>query len=147
MVLLEKGLAEEFAFRRKRGGHLFSKMRLLAAQWDVYLTDNLWLRNAAPANATAQQVEAGLAAIPGVTLLHPVVANDLFPNLPETVVEGLKHDGFRFYDRGDGTIYLARAFNTRATDVNAFKPPLSATPTRATPSSPEKPLIGQADFR
>ena len=86
MVLFEKGLAKEFAFRRKRGGHLFSKMRLLAARWDAYLTDNLWLRNAAPANAMAQQVAAGLAAIPGVTLLHQVVATELLPNLREILV-------------------------------------------------------------
>ena len=68
LVLFEKGLAEEFAFRRKRGGLLFSKLRLLAAQWGAYLTDNLWLSNAAHANAMAKQMAAGLAAIPGVTL-------------------------------------------------------------------------------
>jgi len=120
VVLFEKGLAEEFAFRRKRGGHLFSKMRLLAAQWDAYLTDDLWLRNATHANAMAQQMAAGLAAIPGVTLSHPVVANELFPNLPEMVVNGLKRDGFRFYEGGGGTIRLVCAFNTRAADVDAF---------------------------
>ena len=120
VVLFEKGLAEEFAFRRKRGGHLFSKMRLLAAQWDAYLTDNLWLTNVAYANAMAQRMAAGLAAIPGVTLPHPVVANELFPNLPEMVVEGLKRDGFRFYDRGRGTTRLVFAFNTRTADVEPF---------------------------
>ena len=36
------------------------------------------------------------------------------------VVEGLKHDGFRFYDRGGGTIRLVCAFNTRAADLDAF---------------------------
>ena len=36
------------------------------------------------------------------------------------VVEGLKHDGFRFYDRGGATISLVCTFNTRATDVDAF---------------------------
>ena len=56
VVLFEKRLAEEFVFRRKPGGHLFSKIRLLAAQWDAYLTEDLWLSNATHANSMAQQM-------------------------------------------------------------------------------------------
>ena len=43
-----------------------------------------------------------------------------FPDLPERIVEGLKRDGFRFYDHGGGTIRLVCAFNSRAIDVDAF---------------------------
>ncbi|WP_373744640.1 threonine aldolase family protein, partial [Achromobacter insuavis] len=53
IVLFEPGRATELAYRRKRGGHLFSKMRLLSAQMEAYLADDLWLANARQANAMA----------------------------------------------------------------------------------------------
>ena len=40
VVLFDPSLAEQFALRRKRGGHLFSKMRFLAAQMEAYLADD-----------------------------------------------------------------------------------------------------------
>ncbi|MDH3793082.1 MAG: beta-eliminating lyase-related protein, partial [Rhodospirillales bacterium] len=41
VVLFKPELARTFAYRRKRGGHLFSKMRFLSAQLDAYLADDL----------------------------------------------------------------------------------------------------------
>jgi len=120
VVLFDKGLAEEFAFRRKRGGHLFSKMRLLSAQWDAYLNDDLWLKNARHANAMAARLGEGLAGVPGVTLPNPVAANELFPALPRPVIDGLKADGFGFYEFPGDTIRLVCAYNTKAEDVDAF---------------------------
>ena len=55
----------EFEFRRKRGGHLFSKMRLLSSQLDAYFTDGLWLDNARHANAMARRLVAGPDAAQG----------------------------------------------------------------------------------
>src|SRR6185503_7941212 len=36
VVFFDTELAREFEFRRKRGGHLLSKMRLLSSQLDAY---------------------------------------------------------------------------------------------------------------
>ena len=38
-----KDLAKTFAYRRKRSGNLFSKMRYLSSQLEAYITDDLWL--------------------------------------------------------------------------------------------------------
>ncbi|MFQ5765784.1 MAG: threonine aldolase family protein, partial [Rhodospirillales bacterium] len=121
VVLFDSDLARDFAFRRKRGGHLFSKMRLLAAQWTAYLTGELWLRNAGHANAMAARLAAGLKAIDGAELTHPVEANILFPRLPRPVIEGLKAEGFKFYERGgDDVVRLVCAFSTTEQDVDAL---------------------------
>lgn len=127
VVIFKPGLAEEFGYRRKRGGHLFSKGRFLAAQLEGYLTEDLWLRNAAHANALAARLGEGLSALPGVTLHYPVEANMLFLRLPQAVVEGLKTAGFMFYDwstaaTGPGfrEIRLVTAFNSTGEDVEAF---------------------------
>ena len=115
--------AGELAYRRKRGGHLLSKMRFVSAQFEAYLTDDLWLANARHANAMAAHMAEGLAALPGVALTHPVEANELFPSMPAAMREGLREDGFYFYDwpdAGPDGVRLICAFDTAREDVDAF---------------------------
>jgi threonine aldolase len=115
--------AAEMGFRRKRAAHLFSKMRFLSAQLEVYLADDLWLANARHANAMAARLAEGLVALPGVHLTHPVEANELFPAIPTAIREGLRKDGFEFYDwpdAGPDGVRLICAFESREEDVDAF---------------------------
>ena len=123
VVVFDPGRAEELGYRRKRGGHLFSKMRFLSAQLEAYLADDLWLRNARHANAMATALAEGLAELPGVELNHPVEANEVFVRLPEPMIEGLFARGFQFYRWGPETDREARlvtAFNTDPAHVEAF---------------------------
>lgn len=128
IVLFEPGRATELAYRRKRGGHLFSKMRLLSAQMEAYLADDLWLRNARQANAMAARLAAGMAGLPGVELQGPAEANILFCRLPAAAIDGLLAQGFRFYhDRwGPGVARLVTSFSTREADVDHFLAALRA---------------------
>ncbi len=123
VVFFDPKKAEEFAFRRKRGGHLFSKMRFLSAQLEAYLAGDLWLRNARHANRMAARLAEGLKALPGAELRHPVEANELFVELPDPVIRGLQADGFQFY-RWDNeesvVIRLVTAFDTTPDAVEAF---------------------------
>ena len=123
VVIFDKALAAEFAFRRKRGGHLFSKMRFLAAQLDAYLEGGLWLKNARHANAMAQRLAEGLGRIKGARLAHPVEANEVFVDLPEHAIRGLQGDGFQFHrwlGEDQTLLRLVTAFDTREADVAAF---------------------------
>jgi threonine aldolase len=123
VVIFDKALAAEFAFRRKRAGHLFSKMRFLSAQLDAYLEGGLWLRNAGHANAMANSLAEGLTRIPGAKLAHPVEANEVFVDLPEHAIRGLQADGFQFYrwlGEDQTLLRLVTAFDTKEADVAAF---------------------------
>jgi threonine aldolase len=123
VVFFDRARAEDFAFRRKRAGHLFSKMRFLSAQLDAYLADELWLRNARAANAMAARLGAGLAKLRGVRLRHPVEANEVFVELPDAAIRGLAAEGFGFYRWMDETslcLRLVTAFDTEASDVDRF---------------------------
>jgi len=122
IVLFDTALAEEMAFRRKRGGHLFSKMRVLSAQIDAYLSDDLWLKNARHANGMAQQLSAGLSAIEGIELMGETEANIIFCRMPESVIEGLQAAGFQFYANrwGPGVVRLVTSFATSKREVDAF---------------------------
>jgi threonine aldolase len=121
VVLFDKGLAQEFAFRRKRGGHLFSKMRFLSAQLEAYLEGDLWLANARHANAMAKRLADGLERLPGARLEHRVEANEIFVRLPEPAIQGLEREGFLFY-RWDGAqlLRLVTAWDTATEAVDRF---------------------------
>lgn len=97
VVFFDPARAGSFEYRRKRAAHLWSKQRFLSAQLVACLEDDLWRRHARHANAQATTLAVGLAAIPGIRLLHPVEANEIFAALPEAVVATLEAAGFGFY--------------------------------------------------
>jgi threonine aldolase len=121
VIFFDRGLAERFGFQRKRGGHLFSKMRFVSAQLEALFKDGLWLRHAAHSNELARRLAEGVARIPGVEILDPVEANLFYVRMPESMLAGLEADGFKFYrEGGPGTIRLVTAFNTEPARVDAF---------------------------
>jgi threonine aldolase len=122
IVVFDPARVADLAYRRKRGGHLFSKMRFLSVQLEAYLADGLWLRNARHANAMAARLAEGLGATPGAKLIFPVQANEIFIALPEPVIAALEAGGVGFYrwgGPGAGSLRLVTAFNTRVEDVDA----------------------------
>jgi threonine aldolase len=125
VIFFDPARAGDFGFRRKRGGHLFSKMRFLSAQLDAYLADDLWLTNARHANAMAARLGAGLAAInrEGLRLLYPVEANEIFIELPEPVIKALEAEGIHFYRWGGpdaACLRLVTSFQTSEAEVTGF---------------------------
>jgi threonine aldolase len=118
--------------RRKRGGHLVSKHRFVAAQIEAYLADDLWLRLARHANAMADRLAAGLAAA-GFAPVWPVEANEVFVALPSRTDERLKAAGASYYPwttdaLPNGTVLpldvvlvrLVTSFATTADEVDRF---------------------------
>ncbi|WP_435607082.1 threonine aldolase family protein [Streptomyces ardesiacus] len=122
IVVFDRSLTPELSFRAKRAGQLTSKMRFQSAQLDAYLTDGLWLRNAAHANTMAARLGNGLKALPGADLLHAVEANILFCRLPQPVIDRLLAEGFTFYhDRWEpGVCRFVTSFSTTEQDVDTL---------------------------
>jgi threonine aldolase len=120
IVLFNPTLATEMSYRRKRSGHLLSKMRFISAQIDAYLTDDLWLRNARQANTAAQRLARGLAGLRGVEVMAGAEANILFCKLDSAIIEALLKAGFGFYhDRwGPNIVRFVTSFATTAEDVD-----------------------------
>ncbi|MGH6693908.1 threonine aldolase family protein [Sphingopyxis sp.] len=98
---------------KKRGGHLLSKGRFVAAQIRAMLANDLWLANARAANAGA----AKLAAACGGRLMHPVEANELFVRLTAEEAAKLRGAGFDFYDWGEGAARLVVSWDQDAEAV------------------------------
>jgi len=78
VIFFDPKHAWEFQLRRKRGGHLPSKNRFLAAQLSAYLTDDLWLDCARSANAATARLARGLKQIEGTEFLFEPDANIIF---------------------------------------------------------------------
>ncbi len=123
LVFFNRGLTDTMRYRRRRAGHLFSKMRFLSAQLLAFLEDDLWLRNARHANAMAARVRQGLTDIPGVRFPHPTEINFVLASLPKPVWDGLVAEGFSFSRRGgprDGIVRIACAWDTPVEAVDAL---------------------------
>ncbi len=92
--------ALEFELRRKRGAHLFSKHRYLAAQMEAYLTDDLWHDLATRANAAAARLRAGVEAA-GLRVHNDTQANMIFFEAPARLHRSLLGGGAVYHPWGD----------------------------------------------
>jgi threonine aldolase len=132
VVFFDRALAEQMGERRKRAGHLLSKHRFLAAQFEAFLQDDCWLKLARHANAMADRLAAGLTKA-GLKPAWPVEANLVFVILPAPVADRLKAAGAQFYVRSSDSlpagaalrpqqvlIRLVTSFATRESEVDRF---------------------------
>lgn len=124
VVIFDPAKAWEFELRRKRGGHLASKHRYLSAQFEAYLTDDLWLRLARGANAMAARLAEGLTKLPDARLMHPVPANMMFPEWPEGTHARAENLGAAYYrcpaPPGREAARLVTSWSTTPSDVDAL---------------------------
>jgi len=124
VIFFKPELAESFAWRRKRGGHLYSKMRFVAAQLDAYLDRNHWLNYARHANAMARELTTSLLSIPSVELAYAVEANEVFADMPTPLFEAAVAGGFPLHatplDGNRRRVRLVCAFNTRSQDISGL---------------------------
>jgi threonine aldolase len=127
VIVMRPADAVNAPYLRKQHMQLSSKMRFLAAQFNALLTDGLWLRNAAHANAMATRLAAGLAEIPGVEVVYPVQADAVFARLDPDRVAALQREWiFYIWDETTSTVRWMTAFDTQESDVDAFLSDIAA---------------------
>jgi threonine aldolase len=97
VVIFDKALAWEFELRRKRGAHLFSKHRFLAAQMEAYLADDLWLDMASSSNAACSRLSRGLRQMPDTALRYEPQANIVFADWSRAGHRRLHEAGAQYY--------------------------------------------------
>lgn len=120
IILFDPTKSRELELRRKRAGHLSSKMRYVAAQLEAWFENGYWLELASHSNMMATRLAAGLATIEGAELLHPVQANIAFARLPTAAHARAKAAGAVYSDMGDGLCRLVTAWCTTPEEVDAL---------------------------
>ncbi len=123
LVFFRARLADTTRYRRKRGGHLLSKGRFMAAQILAMLEDDLWLDNARAANGAA----AVLAEAAGPErLVLPAQANEVFIRATPEEAAVLRGQGFDFYDWGPGEARLVTSWDSDPVHVAALAAAIAA---------------------
>ncbi len=121
VVFFNREMAYEFDYRCKQAGQLCSKMRFMSAPWLGILSNGVWLKHAAHANAMARLLGEGLEKLNGARLMAPVEANMVFVDLPKEVINSLHAKGWQFHvTMGEGGCRLVCSWDTSEEDVRRF---------------------------
>jgi threonine aldolase len=120
IVVFAPELAAGLAVQLRRAGQVWSKMRFASAQLLAYIADGLWLRLAQASNAAAARIAAGVAGLPGLRLVAPVEANELFLEIPGAVIDALERDGFQFYRRSATLARVVCRFDLPLAEADAL---------------------------
>lgn len=116
LVYFDPALVEATRYRRKRGGHLLSKGRYLAAQILAMLEGGLWIENARAANDGARKI----ADAAGERLVYAVEANEVFVRMTTAEAAALRQKGFDFYDWAPGEVRLVTSWDQPASEISAL---------------------------
>lgn len=132
VVVMDPAKASDLPFLRKRSAHLFSKSRFIAAQFDAYFEDGLWLETARHANAMAAMLADRLEASPATRLAWKPQANEVFALISTRIASELQAKGARFHqwnlphgfsqtlNDGEALYRFVTSFATTPADIEAF---------------------------
>jgi threonine aldolase len=121
VVFFDGKLAKDFKFVRKQGMQLSSKMRFISAQFLALLTNELWRKNAAHANAMAKLLADSIAANPRIKILEPVEANALFVQLPPAWIPPLRERfPFHVWKESESIARWMTSFDTTSDEIRDF---------------------------
>jgi threonine aldolase len=132
IVFFDPDRAKEMHFMRKRAAQLFSKSRFIAAQFDGYFENDLWLDLARHSNRTADRLRAGIESAASAKLAWPTASNEVFAVIGKPAIEKARDRGAKFYDwpipennaglvgENEGLIRLVTSFATTDADVEGF---------------------------
>jgi threonine aldolase len=121
VIFFNRNITRNFMFIRKQGMQLFSKMRFISAQFEAFLSDDLWLRNARHANRMARLLASELKKIHGCTITQNVEANGVFASLPNSAIDEIRSKYFFYVIYEEKSIIrLMTSFNTQEEEIHDF---------------------------
>ena len=123
IVIPHRGLSDDFEFHIKQRGALLAKGRLLGLQFETLFTNNLYFDLCRHANVMAAKLSDAFTDA-GYTLDASTDSNQVFPVLPNTLIEALQSD-YEFYiwrkvDNDLSVIRMVTSWATQEAIVNAF---------------------------
>ncbi len=132
LLFMNPEMSKDLPFIRKRAAQLLSKSRFVAAQFDAYFKDDLWLQIARHANAMAQHLQIGILNAKNARLAWKAEANEVFAILDKPNIDKLQKQGAIFYpwniprntvgivNENEMLIRLVTSFATNKAEVERF---------------------------
>lgn len=121
VVIRNPVIKADFRYLIKQHGGMLAKGRLLGIQFETLMKDDLYFTIAACANAFADQIRATLDRL-GYSYFVPGSTNQIFPILPDTLLENLRAEvTFNIEKRVDDThqaIRFCTSWATKADNVD-----------------------------
>lgn len=123
IVIPNEQLTHDFTFHIKQRGGLLAKGRLLGLQFVELFSADLFFDLSRHANAMAQKLSDAITQC-GYNLIAPTESNQIFPILPDTMIESLK-ERYDFYLWGKvndqhSVIRMVTSWVTDEKQVDAF---------------------------
>ncbi|MFT5259452.1 MAG: threonine aldolase [Saprospiraceae bacterium] len=123
IIIPNQPLANEFLFHIKQRGALLAKGRLLGLQFLALFENNLFFDLSRFSNEMASKLSKGIAKC-GYSLAAETASNQIFPILPNTLIEQLQQS-FDFYlwekiDDKHSTIRLVTSWATEESQIDSF---------------------------
>lgn len=123
IVIPNPSLAKDFDFHIKQRGGLLAKGRLLGIQFKVLFEDDLFFTLTRHANAMAGKLSEAFVRA-GHCLDAPTESNQVFPILPDAVIEALQEQ-FDFYtwrkiDERNSVIRMVTSWASETEQIDAF---------------------------
>lgn len=121
IVILNPTLAKNFKYIRKQAAQLPSKTRFVAAQFERYLTDNLWSEIASHQCRMAELLYQNLKSISQVEVTQPRQSNAVFAKFPKPWLKALReHSFFYVWDEFSFECRLMTSWDTDENDIYDF---------------------------
>lgn len=112
---------------RQRAGHVVSKARFVAAQFEGYFDDGGWLATARHANAMSGRLADGLRRSNSARLAWDGEANEVFAILAKSTIAKLREAGATLYEwpapdvgAEEDCVRLVTSFATTSAEVDRF---------------------------
>jgi threonine aldolase len=121
VVFLNPEFVKHAKFVRKQTTQLHSKMRYIAAQFETFLTNDLWQKNAAHSNRMATLLARELEPLREIQLTQKVEANGVFAIVPPQIIEPLQQKYFFYmWDESRNEVRWMCSFDTTEEEIRGF---------------------------
>jgi len=121
VIFFKPELARDFKFSRKQGMQLASKLRYIGAQFEAYLNQDIWQKNALHANRMAQLLYNRLKSLKEIRITQKVEANAVFAIIPREIIEPLQEKYFFYvWDEAQAEVRWMTSFDTEPEDIDGF---------------------------
>lgn len=121
VVFLNCGLAKNVKYIRKQTTQLHSKMRFISAQFEAFLKNELWRKNAEHSNKMAALLAQKLAPLNAIKITQKVEANGVFAIVPPHIIAPLQQKYFFYmWDESCHEVRWMTSFDTTESEINGF---------------------------
>ncbi|MCK5112824.1 MAG: threonine aldolase, partial [Thermoplasmatales archaeon] len=121
VIFFNKKVSKDFVYVRKQGMQLASKMRFISAQFEAFLSNDLWLKNARYANKMTQLLHKELKDVPQIKITQKVEANAIFAIIPKKYIVPLQKEYFfHVFNERTSEVRWMCSFDTTKEDIMNF---------------------------